>query len=112
MRISPVDLLMLLQSVVGAWPLQLDVDDQKGLEQYCQRLTEWQQKAVRESKINSNWLLPNADYEAAAGAALKHLFNDNELRRPLYDAVQQIAPAGALNGLDPGAIAVHRPWHS
>jgi (1->4)-alpha-D-glucan 1-alpha-D-glucosylmutase len=98
-RISPVDLLMLLQSVLGSWPLQLDVDDQKGLAQYRERLAGWQQKAVRESKINSNWLLPNTEYEATARAALDSLFETAELRRPLYDAVQQIAPAGALNGL-------------
>jgi (1->4)-alpha-D-glucan 1-alpha-D-glucosylmutase len=98
-RISPVDLLMLLQSVLGAWPLQLDVDDQKGLAKYCQRLADWQQKAVRESKLKSNWLLPDTEYEAAARAALQSLFDDEKLRRPLYDAVQQIAPAGALNGL-------------
>jgi (1->4)-alpha-D-glucan 1-alpha-D-glucosylmutase len=98
-RISPVDLLMLLQSVLGSWPLQLDVDDQKGLAAYCERLAGWQQKAVRESKINSNWLLPNTEYEETARTALETLFDDGELRRHLYDAVQQIAPAGALNGL-------------
>ena len=98
-RISPVDLLMLLQSVLGSWPPQLDIDDQKGLTEYCERLAGWQQKAIRESKINSNWLLPNTEYEATARAALQSLFDDAELRRPLYDAVQQIAPAGALNGL-------------
>jgi (1->4)-alpha-D-glucan 1-alpha-D-glucosylmutase len=98
-RISPVDLLMLLQTVVGAWPPALDVEDSAGIEEFVERLAGWQQKAVRESKLMSNWLLPNQDYEQAAHQVLDYLFNDDALRRPIYEAVQQIAAAGAANSL-------------
>jgi (1->4)-alpha-D-glucan 1-alpha-D-glucosylmutase len=98
-RISPVDLLMLLQSVVGAWPPALDVDDEAGLKSFVERLAGWQQKAVREAKLISNWLLPNQEYEKAAHQVLELLFSEEVLRRPIYEAVQQIAAAGAVNSL-------------
>jgi (1->4)-alpha-D-glucan 1-alpha-D-glucosylmutase len=98
-RITPVDLLMMLQTVLGAWPMTLDVDDQEGLNRYCERLYGWLQKAVREAKLMSNWLLPNEEYEAAVKNVLEDLFSDDRLRRPIYDAVQQIAAPGAVNSL-------------
>ena len=98
-RISPVDLLMLLQSVIGAWPLTLDVGDDAGCDALRVRLAAWQQKALREAKVRSNWLLPDQDYEAAAQGTLDTLFSDAKLRRTIYDAVQEISIAGVLNSL-------------
>ena len=36
-----------------------------GLAPFAERIAEWQQKALREGKLRSSWLTPNAEYEKA-----------------------------------------------
>src|SRR3546814_17147143 len=44
------DEYILYQMLVGAWPLQLQADDDDGRAQLGARLAAWQEKAVREAK--------------------------------------------------------------
>ena len=91
----------LYQMIVGAWPLTLSADDADGLQAFAERLAGWQQKAVREAKLQGDWTGPNEAYEAAA--------RDFPVRRCWRRAasfaseaanfVRRIAPAGAVNGL-------------
>ncbi|WLG37067.1 malto-oligosyltrehalose synthase [Pseudomonas rhodesiae] len=97
---SAGDELILYQVLVGSWPL--DLDPGASLETYQQRLWQWQQKALREAKLQSSWSAPNETYEQAVEAFLSRLLL-TEAGRPLRTAIaaaaQAIAPAGALNGL-------------
>ena len=97
---SAGDELILYQVLVGSWPL--DLDPGASLETYQQRLWQWQQKALREAKLQSSWSAPNQAYEQAVEAFLSRLLL-TEAGRPLRTAIaaaaQAIAPAGALNGL-------------
>ncbi|MGR6616935.1 malto-oligosyltrehalose synthase [Pseudomonas rhodesiae] len=97
---SAGDELILYQVLVGCWPL--DLDPGASLETYQQRLWQWQQKALREAKLQSSWSAPNEAYEQAVEAFLSRLLL-TEAGRPLRTAIaaaaQAIAPAGALNGL-------------
>ncbi|ATP49476.1 malto-oligosyltrehalose synthase [Pseudomonas putida] len=99
---SPGDELMLLQTLLGSWPLNLDPHDDGALRQYAERLRQWQQKALREAKLRSSWNAPNEAYEAACASYIDGLLLDEEnqqLRRSVADAAQLIACPGALNGL-------------
>ena len=49
------DVAMLLQTIVGAWPLDLDPGDRAGRTAFAERLAAWQQKALREAKLFSDW---------------------------------------------------------
>jgi (1->4)-alpha-D-glucan 1-alpha-D-glucosylmutase len=40
-----------------------DADDQ-ALQAYAERLWQWQQKALREAKLQSSWSAPNEAYES------------------------------------------------
>lgn len=97
---SAGDELILYQVLVGSWPL--DLDPGASLETYQQRLWQWQQKALREAKLQSSWSAPNEAYEQAVEAFLSRLLL-TEAGRPLRTAIaaaaKAIAPAGALNGL-------------
>jgi (1->4)-alpha-D-glucan 1-alpha-D-glucosylmutase len=97
---SAGDELILYQVLVGSWPL--DLDPGASLETYQQRLWQWQQKALREAKLQSSWSAPNEAYEQAVEAFLSRLLL-TEAGRPLRTAIaaaaQAIASAGALNGL-------------
>ncbi|MGX1020833.1 (1-_4)-alpha-D-glucan 1-alpha-D-glucosylmutase [Pseudomonas sp. Y3 TE3536] len=99
---SPGDELMLLQTLLGSWPLNLDPHDDGALRQYAERLRQWQQKALREAKLRSSWNAPNEAYEAACASYIDGLLLDDEnqqLRKSMADAAQLIACPGALNGL-------------
>lgn len=99
---DPGDIAMLLQMIVGAWPLDLALEDTVGRAAFAQRLAGWQQKALREAKLRTDWADPNAAYEEAAQSLLHRLIVDEaapELRAEIFGFIQEIAPAGAVNGL-------------
>lgn len=99
---SAGDELILYQAILGSWPLDLRSDDQTALADYAKRLWQWQQKALREAKLQSSWSAPNDAYEQATEAFLNRLLLSAEgqpLRSALGGAAQAIATPGALNGL-------------
>jgi (1->4)-alpha-D-glucan 1-alpha-D-glucosylmutase len=99
---SSGDELILYQALLGSWPLQLRDDDQAGFADYAKRIWQWQQKALREAKLQSSWSAPNEAYENAAQAFTEKLLTGEEgelLRAALSKTVNSIAAAGALNGL-------------
>jgi len=96
------DVAMLLQMLVGAWPLDLDPADASGRKAFAERLADWQQKALREAKLRSDWAAVDQTYEAAARAFTRRLVADAELPdllAAIVAFVRRIAPAGAVNGL-------------
>ena len=99
---SPGDIAMLLQMVVGGWPLDLDPGDKAGRYAFAERLTCWQEKALREAKLESDWADVNAAYETAARDFTRRLVAEAALPEMLGEIVafiHHIAPAGAINGL-------------
>ncbi|WP_460064453.1 malto-oligosyltrehalose synthase [Pseudomonas sp. S2_H08] len=99
---SSGDELILYQALLGSWPLQLRDDDQAGFADYAKRIWQWQQKALREAKLQSSWSAPSESYENAAHAFTEKLLTGEEgelLRAALSKTVNSIAAAGALNGL-------------
>lgn len=99
---SAADELLLYQTLLASWPLELRCDDQQSLTSYAERLWQWQQKALREAKLQSSWSAPNEPYEQATRAFIERLLLSPEglpLRGAIADAVQAIACGGALNGL-------------
>ncbi|MGE1173222.1 malto-oligosyltrehalose synthase [Pseudomonas sp. BW7P1] len=99
---STSDELILYQALIGSWPLELRDDDQAGLADYAGRIWQWQQKALREAKLQSSWSAPNEAYEQAAQSFTEQLLTAAEgelLRGALVKSVNSIAAAGALNGL-------------
>lgn len=99
---SAGDELILYQALLGSWPLDLRDDDEAGFADYAKRIWQWQQKALREAKLQSSWSAPNEAYENAAQAFTEKLLTGEEgqlLRAALSKTVNSIAAAGALNGL-------------
>jgi len=116
---------MLWQSLVGAWPLDLQIDDAYALARFATRVNQWQTKSLREAKLNSSWFRPDLSYEAAAAQyvyellgwpahAARNLAQTTSgqaaadidchdpgagLLRSFHGFVQQIAPVGAVNSL-------------
>jgi (1->4)-alpha-D-glucan 1-alpha-D-glucosylmutase len=94
------DLAILFQTLVGAWPLDLDVSDRSGLSAFAARIAAWQRKALREAKLYSDWSAPNETYESAAADYLAWLFSGNSaLLAEISGFAQRIAAAGAAKAL-------------
>jgi (1->4)-alpha-D-glucan 1-alpha-D-glucosylmutase len=94
------DEIMLYQMIVGAWPPLLDPSDAPGCHAFAERLAAWQQKALREAKLRTDWTQPNESYETAARNFLFSRFAPGQEFLPMVRSfVDLIAPAGAVNGL-------------
>jgi (1->4)-alpha-D-glucan 1-alpha-D-glucosylmutase len=97
---SAGDIAMLLQTIVGAWPSGLEPTDLDRLAAYAGRIAAWQQKALREAKLCSDWSAPNESYERAARELVAWvLAGSSELLPEIAAFVRRLAPAGAANGL-------------
>jgi (1->4)-alpha-D-glucan 1-alpha-D-glucosylmutase len=99
---DPADEIMLYQTLVAAWPLDLSPDDRDGLAAFRDRVAGWQEKSLREAKRRSEWAAPNVPYETACREFLDQLLDPERAARMGHDIAgfaARIAPAGALNGL-------------
>jgi (1->4)-alpha-D-glucan 1-alpha-D-glucosylmutase len=110
--LDPGDRAMLLQTIVGAWPLDLELDDRRGRADFAKRLIGWQEKALREAKLRSDWGQPNEDYEKAARELVLDLVSEGRplaLLTDIFAFIQEIAAAGAVNGLAQAALKLTVP---
>jgi (1->4)-alpha-D-glucan 1-alpha-D-glucosylmutase len=98
---SPGDEAILYQTLVGAWPLDLSPDDLDGCKAFAERVAGWQEKALREAKLATDWSAPNEPYEAAARTLLMTLLTEpgSALRADVAAFARRIGAAGAANGL-------------
>ncbi|TCT05533.1 malto-oligosyltrehalose synthase [Aquabacter spiritensis] len=99
---APADAVMLLQTLIGAWPPTLSPDDAAGLAAYAERVAGWQLKAMREAKVHTNWIFPDTVYEGACAGFLSDLMTAPEgesARAAIAECATRLAPAGAVNSL-------------
>ena len=78
---------------------------------FAERLAQWQQKALREAKLVTDWADPNEAYEAAARALLPLAGRPTTRSRAAHRDLrvrQRIAPAGAVNSTGPDIAEAHR----
>ncbi len=98
----PADEIMLYQTLLGAWPSDLQPQDHAGVTQFAARVAAWQQKSLREAKSISSWMLPDADYEQACNDFLQALTSgaaSSLFLGELAQWVQKLAPAAEANSL-------------
>jgi (1->4)-alpha-D-glucan 1-alpha-D-glucosylmutase len=101
--VAEPDVWMLLQSLVGAWPIALGTNGGADARRaFADRIVGWQRKALREGKQRSSWLAPRDDYEARCERLVRALLeaDDGEpFRAELHDLVVAIAGAAMRNSL-------------
>ncbi|HET6433108.1 malto-oligosyltrehalose synthase [Dyella sp.] len=104
-------LWVLLQTLLGAWPLTLSPDDEHGVAAFAARVQAWLQKAEREAGLQTRWIAPDAAFEDACQALLIQLLDgaDNPWRRSIADAARQLDGAGALIGLGSVVLRLTAP---
>ncbi|MDD5250324.1 MAG: malto-oligosyltrehalose synthase [Rhodocyclaceae bacterium] len=107
---SANDEYLFYQTLLGVWPLT--APDAAGRDRLRERIAAYMLKAVREAKVNSAWLNPDADYEKALAGFVadllagtgKHLFLDDFL--PFQ---QRVARFGLFNSLSQTLLKIASP---
>jgi (1->4)-alpha-D-glucan 1-alpha-D-glucosylmutase len=109
---GPAAEAMLYQTLVGCWPPDLQPDDEAGVKELAERVAQWQLKALREAKLQTNWLAPDEAYEAACREFLFDILapqrRDGFLKE-LSAFVARIGRAGALNSLQQTVLRLASP---
>jgi (1->4)-alpha-D-glucan 1-alpha-D-glucosylmutase len=104
------DRAILFQTLVGAWPMTLTDTDKAGLASFAVRIAAWQQKALREAKLHTDWSAPNDAYESAAASFVDWLLSGSaDLLKEVGDFARRLSPAGAVNGLAQMLIKLTAP---
>jgi (1->4)-alpha-D-glucan 1-alpha-D-glucosylmutase len=106
-EIAADDAYMLFQTLVGAWPLELNATDADGLGAFAERVAGWREKSLREAKLRSSWAAPDAAYEAASRDWLQCLLDPARsaaFLHSLSEFVARVAGAGAVNGVVQAAL--------
>ena len=91
--VDDADRYMLFQTLVGAWP------GEGATPEFVERVTAWQQKALREAKLRSSWEAPDVEYEAAAAALVAALPDDPAACALLARTVAMLEDTAQANSL-------------
>ncbi|HZQ84590.1 MAG TPA: malto-oligosyltrehalose synthase [Acidimicrobiales bacterium] len=78
---------LLYQTLVGAWPLSPE------------RAAAYMEKAAREAKVHTSWLVPDHDYEAALQQFVKAVLADDRFVASLHEFVASVVDAGRVTSL-------------
>jgi (1->4)-alpha-D-glucan 1-alpha-D-glucosylmutase len=100
----------LYQTLVGAWPLESM--NGEAYAEFVGRIHTYMEKALREAKINTSWVNPNAEYEIAFRGFLDAVL-DRVAGKPFLDDFApfqaRIAKAGILNSLSQTLLKIASP---
>ena len=100
---------LLLQSLLGIWPLHPAAQESAELRQ---RLEEYAVKAAREAKQQTSWLEPDADYEEMLRqyvAVLLPVSRNTGFARYFRPVLDQVTWFGMLNGLSATVLKFTAP---
>jgi (1->4)-alpha-D-glucan 1-alpha-D-glucosylmutase len=88
---------LIFQTLVGAWPLELE------------RLEAYVEKALREAKVHTNWVDPDADYERAVRDWCRSLYANRAFLDELVRFVERVAPEGERSALGQTLLKLTAP---
>jgi (1->4)-alpha-D-glucan 1-alpha-D-glucosylmutase len=87
---------LIYQTLLGTWPFSAEEVN----EEYVERIQRYMLKAIKEAKVNSSWIQPNEDWEAAVKKFIAGtLGSDHGFRAKIEPAAATIAWHGMLNSL-------------
>ncbi|KAA1011648.1 malto-oligosyltrehalose synthase [Paraburkholderia panacisoli] len=109
---GPAAEAMLYQTLVGCCPPHLQPDDEAGVKELAERVAQWQLKALREAKLQTNWLAPDEAYETGCRDFLLDILSPQRrdgFLKELSAFVARISRAGALNSLQQTVLRLASP---
>jgi (1->4)-alpha-D-glucan 1-alpha-D-glucosylmutase len=88
---------LILQTLVGAWPLEPE------------RLEAYVEKALREAKLNTNWVEPDHDYERSVRDWCRALYANRAFLGELEPFAERVARAGERSALGQTLLKLTAP---
>jgi (1->4)-alpha-D-glucan 1-alpha-D-glucosylmutase len=94
---------LLYQTLLGTWPM--DATGKPATEvspEYVSRIQEYMAKALKEAKVNTSWIQPNEQWDAATREFIAGMLESTPRNRFLASftpVAEQIAQLGAVNSL-------------
>lgn len=101
---------LLYQTLVGAWPAGPMGEAEFAF--FRERIREYMVKAVREAKVNSSWINPNAQYEEALVAFIDAILSDlpgNAFLKEFKPFQEEVARYGVFNSLSQTLLKIASP---
>ncbi|MFP4210741.1 MAG: malto-oligosyltrehalose synthase [Alkalispirochaeta sp.] len=96
------DRYFLLQTILGAWPLDLNGPDYTGIDRFRERIAAYAIKAIREAKVHTSWTAVDEEYEQGVARFIDGILNPKRsatIVRFLEEIAMEISSPGAANAL-------------
>ncbi len=104
---------LLYQTLLGSWPLQpyRELSDEARAD-YLSRIQQYMAKAMKEAKVNTSWVQPNEQWDAAVATFIEKILDPSPRNRFLESflpVVEDVARAGATNSLSQVLLKLTSP---
>ena len=104
---------LLYQTLLGTWPVQPSgVPEAIATAEYIERIQAYMGKALHEAKINTSWIQPNEEWDAAMRDFIGRILDSsprNKFVPAFLPVVQEIAWLGAINSLSQTLLKLTSP---
>ena len=94
---------LLYQTLLGTWPVQTDGEAAAtAMPDYTERIQTYMAKALHEAKINTSWIQPNEEWDAAMRDFVAKILDPpprNKFLPAFLPVAKEVARLGAINSL-------------
>jgi (1->4)-alpha-D-glucan 1-alpha-D-glucosylmutase len=110
---DPNEEYLFYQTLLGTWPMDASGHAEKTVDaEYISRIQAYMAKALKEAKINTSWIQPNEQWDAAVNEFVAKVLDPSEKNRFLpafLPVAEEIARLGAINSLTQVALKLTLP---
>ncbi len=104
---------LLYQTLLGSWPLEpyRELGDEARAD-YLARIQQYMAKAMKEAKVNTSWVQPNEQWDAAVAAFIEKILDPSPRNRfveSFLPVAEEVACAGAINSLSQVLLKLTSP---
>jgi len=104
---------LLYQTLLGTWPMQANGEPERvPLPDYIERIQAYMAKALKEAKINTSWIQPNEEWDAAMHDFVARILDSSPRNKflPIFlPAAKEIVRLGAINSLTQTLLKLTSP---
>jgi (1->4)-alpha-D-glucan 1-alpha-D-glucosylmutase len=104
---------LLYQTLLGTWPMQANGEPEPlPTAEYIERIQAYMAKALKEAKINTSWIQPNEEWDAAMRDFVVKILNSsprNKFLAIFIPVAREIARLGAINSLTQTLLKLTSP---
>jgi (1->4)-alpha-D-glucan 1-alpha-D-glucosylmutase len=104
---------LLYQTLLGTWPMQADGEPETAaMPDYVERIRAYMAKALHEAKINTSWIQPNEEWDAAMHDFVTKILDPsarNKFLPVFFPIAREIARLGAVNSLTQTLLKLTSP---